>query len=215
MKALGRAGDSTETLLRVGVSACIASSIAADFLMPVFSGGESRPSIQTGDFNELLRDLRSRSLDLVIGEAQPSEQARRGLALELVCRPALVALVPRETTAEPDWANLSLVHYRSSSVYRWEVEAYLEAHGLRPNVVAEVDDAFLMLEAVMRGGYAAFVPTSIAGVAMKERNVTVIGTITPQAAGVYALYPRDDKLQLARAAVTRLIDSTRAGTAQS
>ncbi len=211
VKALGRSAEPPALALRVGVSASMARTVAADFLMPVLTVEKCRPSIHTGEFNEMLRDLRSRDLDLMIGESEPAELARAGLAVELICRPPLVAVVLPDIEPRDDWKNLSLLEYRTSSVYHWEVETYLHTHGLRPNVMGELDDAFLMLEAVLRGGFVAFVPKSIARAALADKKVKTIATITPETAGVYAVYPEGDTLELARTAVARLIESARAG----
>jgi DNA-binding transcriptional LysR family regulator len=94
-------------------------------------------------------------------------------------------------------------------VYHWEVESYLQANNLRPAVMGDVDDAFLMLESVLRGGLVAFVPKNIARQALAEHKLHILGELTPTAAGVYAIYPANNSLQLARIAVERLIDNAR------
>jgi LysR family transcriptional activator of nhaA len=209
VKALGQNTSPQEVVLRVGASASMARTIAADFLIPVLSVEECRPSIRTGDFNDMLRELRSRDLDLVIGETEPAELARAGLTVELICRPSLVAIAPPDMQPREDWQNVALLEYRTSSAYRWEVEKYLHTHGLRPNVMGELDDAFLMLEAVQRGGFVAFVPKSIARPAIREQRVKVLATISPETVGIFAVYPEADTLQFARTAVARLIDGAR------
>lgn len=211
VKTLGRVVDPPDISLRVGISASMARTIAADFLMPVLTVDGCRPSIRTGDFHEMVRDVRARELDLVLGETEPAEASRSGLAIELVYRPTLVAIGLPEIEAREDWQNLSLLEYRSSSAYHWEVEKYLTDHGLKPNVMGEVDDAFLMLEAVLRGGFVAFVPRSVARDAIKHGKVKALVSLTTESAGVYAMYPAADSLQVARTAVERLIASARSG----
>lgn len=211
VKALGQAADTPDITLRVGVSAGVARTIAADFLMPVLTVEGCRASIRTGDFNEMLRDVRSRELDLVIGETEPAEVARAGLEVELIYRPDLVAVVLSDIDPRPDWKNLSLLEYRTSSVYHWEVEKHLRLHALEPTVVGELDDAFLMLEAVLRGGFVAFVPRSVARAALRQNAVKALGTLVPASAGVFAVYPMGETLQLARKAVDRLIENARSG----
>jgi LysR family transcriptional regulator, transcriptional activator of nhaA len=211
VKALGKPAEPPKVMLRVGVSASMARTVAADFLMPVLAVDECRPSIHTGDFHEMLRELRSAELDLVIGETEPADLARAGLAVELICRPSLVAVVLPEIEPRSDWKNLSLLEYRSSSVYRWEVEGYLQANGLSPTVMGELDDAFLMLEAALRGGFVAFIPLGIARAAIAQGRVKALATIVPEAAGIYAVYPEGDKVQLARKAVAKLIESAHSG----
>lgn len=208
VKALGKSSEPPELVLRVGVSASMSRTVAADFLMPVLLVEGCRPSIHTGEFNDMLRELRARELDLVIGETEPAELARAGLVVELIHRPPLVAVVRTEVDPEQDWRNLSLLEYRTSSVYRWEVESHLHMSGLRPEVTGELDDAFLMLEAVVRGGFVAFVPQSIARNAVLDGRVKVLATINPETAGIYAVYPEEDALKMARTVVERLIAGT-------
>jgi len=209
LASLGRSSDGEEARLRVGVSVSLARSIEADFLIPVLTGSEYRASIQTADFGELLRELRSRNVDLVIGETAPSGVARRGLTIDQICRPELVALVADEAQPTSDWNNLALLHYSTTSVYRSEVDAFLQREGLRPMLAGYSDDAYLMLDAVLHAKYAAFVPRSLARDAIRERRVKVVASVVPEMAAVYAIYPDDDKLLVARAAVTRLIEGAR------
>jgi LysR family transcriptional activator of nhaA len=209
VEALGRDAQPQPVSLRVGVSAAMARTITADFLMPVLTVERCLPSIRTGDFNELLRDLRSHELDLVVGETEPTEVARAGLALELVYRPSLVAISVPTLEPRDDWNDVSLLAYRSTSVYHWEVESYLRDKGLRPTIMGELDDAFLMLEAVVRGGFVAFVPKTVAAEAIRQKRVKALATLSPTSAGIHAVYPEKEALDLARTAVERLIENAR------
>ena len=195
--------------LRVGVSSAMSRTIATDFLMPVLAVEGCHPSIRVGDFNDLLRELRSHELDLVVGETEPLDLPRSKLEVALVHRPVLVAVARPEIEPRPGWENLSLLDYRPASIYHWEVDAYLKENGLRPRFVGEVDDAFLMLEAVMRGGFVAFVPRSVARDALKLGRVRAIATLTPATAGVHAVFHAGDTLDLARRAVEQLIANAR------
>jgi LysR family transcriptional regulator, transcriptional activator of nhaA len=209
VEALGRSVEPVGITLRVGVSAAMSRTVAADFLMPVLTVEHCHPSIRTGDFNELLRDLRSRELDLVVGETEPLEASRIGLEVTLIYRPVLVAIGSPSIEPREDWSNLSLLEFRTTSAYHWEVETYLREKGFRPKLMGELDDAFLMLEAVTRGGFVTFVPRSVAREALRSNRVKQLASLAPNSVGVYAIYPADDTLQLARTAVDRLIENAR------
>jgi LysR family transcriptional activator of nhaA len=209
VEALGQAGAPAVVALRVGVSAATSRTIAADFLMPVLTVERCRPSIRTGEFTDLLRDLRSHELDLVVGEGEPLEAARSGMEIALIHRPVLVAILRPDIEPRDDWQNLSLLEYRTASVYYWEVDNFLKEKGLRPTSIGELDDAFLMLEAAARGGFVAFVPRSVARQAIKSGRVKALATLAPVTAGVHAVYHASDTLQLARTAVEKLIESAR------
>lgn len=207
--SLGHNGVPPYITLRVGVSAAIARTVAADFLMPVLQVEDCRPSIRTGEFTDLLRDLRSHELDLVVGESAPLDPAG-DFEIAEIHRPALVAIVHPRHEPLSDWQNLSLLEYRPASAYYWVVEGYLKEHGLRPSPAGELDDAFLMLEAVANGAFVAFVPWGVAREAARAGRVKVVATLPPNPAGVHAVYHSDGKLQLARIAVERLIANSRA-----
>jgi LysR family transcriptional activator of nhaA len=209
VEALGRTIDPVGVTLRVAVSAAMARTVAADFLMPVLTVEQCRPVIRTGEFNELLRELRAREVDLVVGESEPLDVARAGLEVALVDRPTLVAIASPAIEPQEDWSNLPLLEFRAASVYHWEVERYLQDKGLRPKPMGELDDAFLMLEAVIRGGFVAFVPRSVAREAIRQQRVKVLATIPLSNAGVYAVYLTEGESQLVRAAVAQLIESVR------
>ena len=212
VEVLGKSESPPMVLLRVGVSAAISRTIAADFLMPLLTVENCRPCIRAGDFAELMRDLRSNQLDLVIAETEQRDATGGGIQSSLVSRPTLVAVTSPDVQPRDSWENLALLEYRASSAFHWEVEAFLKEKDLRPKCAGELDDAFLMLEAVIRGGFAAFVPFSVARSALRENKVRTVATIQSQEAGIYALYPSEDRFQLARQAVERLIDAAREGS---
>ncbi len=209
VRALGRASDPPPIALRVGISASVSRSIAADFLMPVLSLDECRPVIRSSDAMELFRELRAHELDLVISDTQPVDAASRGLEVVSLHKPRLVAIASTDVTPCADWNNLALLEHRASSSYRWEVDTYLEEHGLRPNGVAELDDAFLMLEAVARGGFVAFVPRSVARDALAINRVKVLAELESGSAAVYAMYHTAEGGDLARRAVEVLANHAR------
>jgi LysR family transcriptional activator of nhaA len=209
VEALGQTSTSPATTLRVGVSSAISRTMAADFLIPILTVEQCKPSIRTGDFNELLRDLRSHDLDLVLGETEPLNGVASGLESVLVYRPTLIAIAPPGVEPRDNWENLSLLEYRPSSVFHWEIDAFLKERNLLPTCVGELDDSLLMLEAVRRGSFVAFIPRSIARSALKERAVRRIATLPAASVGVHAIFHATDTQQLVRAAIDKLIEGAR------
>lgn len=209
VRALGRSNDAPPLSLRIGVSSSISRAIAADFLMPVLSLDECRPVIRVHDSLDLFRELRARELDLVISDSEPADIKSRGIEMITLHRPQLVAIVATEVDPSKDWSELSMLEHRPSSSYRWEVDTYLQTQELRPQGAAELDDAFLMLEAVARGRFVAFVPRSVARDAITARRVKVIAELPPGSAAVHALFHSADGVDLARKAVDLLAEHAR------
>jgi LysR family transcriptional activator of nhaA len=205
IEALGRSPLPVPRTLRVGVSAAVSRTIATDFLLPLFSLEGCLPSIRSGEYTDLLRDLRSHDLELVLCEAEPSGPAARGLSAEAIQRPRLVAVAAPNVELTPSWEGVPLIQYRASSAYRWEVEAYLDDHDLSPRLVAEADDALMMIEAAARGGGVAFVPRGVARDAVAAGRVKMIAELDVGSAAIYALYHEADTPELAALAVRKLL----------
>lgn len=207
--ALGHEGSATPITLRVGVSSAVSRTIAADFLTPVLTFEGCQPSVRIGDFTHLLRDIRAHEIDLLICETEPVEAARPNIEIALIHRPLLMAIASPDIEPRENWENLSLLEYRPASAYHWEVDNFLRQRGLRPRVLGELDDAFLMLEAVVRGGFVAFVPESVARPAVKLGRIKILTKIRPESAGVFALHHSADSTDLAKSAVEKLIANAR------
>jgi LysR family transcriptional activator of nhaA len=208
-EALGHAKRELPTSLRVGISGAIGRTATADLLMPLLAFDDCLPTIRTGETIELLREVRASELDLVLCESEPAAPAKRGLDATQVAATTLVAVASPGTQVATDWSNLRLVHYRATSAFRWEVEAYLDDHGLRPVTAAEADDAMFMLEASVRPGNVAFVPLSIARDAMTSKRVIALAELAPSQVGVWAVVQDGSSAELARRAVKALADHAR------
>jgi LysR family transcriptional activator of nhaA len=208
-EALGHARRELPTSLRVGISGGIGRTATADLLMPLLALDNCLPTIRTGETIELLRDLRSSELDLVLCESEPVAPAKRGLDTTQVAATTLVAISAPGTQPASDWSNLRLVAYRATSGFRWEVEAFMDERGLRPVVAAEADDAMFMLEAAARPGNVAFVPLSIARDSITANRVTAHAELAPSSVGVWAVVQDGNAADLARRAVRALIDHAR------
>jgi DNA-binding transcriptional LysR family regulator len=211
VQSLGHGEATVPRSLRVGLSGAVARSTTTDFLMPLLAIADCVPTIQLGDAVDLLRALRAAELDLALCESEPPEASRRGLEIAMISKSALVAVGAPQLEPLPDWQNVSLLQYRASSSYRWEVEAFLDANGYRPQIAAEVDDSMFLLEAAARGGHIAFVPRSVARDAVIAGRLRVFAKLEPATGGVYALYSNGNA-DLARRAVEVLIEHVRAAS---
>ena len=210
VESLGHSVSDLPRTLRVGISSAVARSTASDFIMPLLALERCVPSISSADSVELLRALRLNELDLVLCETEPTESQRVGLEVALIDHIKLVAVASPAVAPSADWQNIGLVQYRTSSSYRWDVEAYLDAHGLRPRIAAEADDALFMLEAAARGGYVAFLSRAVIRDAVAAGRLQVLAEIDSSHPSVHAVYPDGAAADLARKAVEVLVAHVKA-----
>jgi len=211
VESLGHDISDLPHTLQVGLSSAVARATSSDFLMPLLALPECVPVIRTGDSVDLLRALRGAELDLALCENEPPQSAKRGLEIAAVAKTMLVAVAPPDLDPGPDWQQAGLIHYRASSSYRWEVEAFLTASKLNPRVAGEADDSMFLVEAAMRGGYVVVVPRSIAREPIASGRLRVLAQFEPSQSGVFALYQDGSNGDVARRAVEVLIKHHSAG----
>jgi LysR family transcriptional activator of nhaA len=194
--------------LRVGIGVGVGRVVATDLLKPLFALEDCVPSIRCGEAADLLRELRSHDLDLLLSESDPGERARPDMQIVAIDHTRLVAITSAAQDPQASWADSALVHYRPSSPYRFAIDSYLDDKNLHPRVAAETDDALVMLAAVVRGGFLAFVPKAIAREAVASGKVRVLAQLAVDAP-FYALYHDVESSMIARHAVELLVDCAR------
>ncbi|HLL21460.1 MAG TPA: LysR family transcriptional regulator [Kofleriaceae bacterium] len=210
LQALGHDDSALPRSLRIGISGAVGRATSTNFMLPLLALEGCIPSLRGGDGLDLIRDLRSNELDLVLLESEPPLAARKGLEMMELERMKLVAVAEPGLEPAADWQNIGIVQYRATSALRWDVEAYLNDHGLRPKVVGEADDALFLVEAAARGGYVVFVPRSVARDAIATGRLKSLGQVDAAHAGVFALYQDSETADLARRAVAVLIEQIQA-----
>lgn len=208
-QALSETPSDAPLSLKVGTSGTVARATSADFLLPLFAMQDCLPTIRIGETVELLRELRANELDLVLSETEPVESALDGLQHTVIERIPLVAIVAADRKPQAQWEDIGLVQYPATSNFYWEITRFLEANDLRPKIVGEADDPFLLVEASARGGHIAVVPSAAARDAIDAGRVKVIATLESAHAGVHALYQTGNAAELARRAIERLIASAK------
>jgi DNA-binding transcriptional LysR family regulator len=206
VESLGHETNDLPHSLRAGVSSAVARATSSDFLMPLLAVPDCVPVIRTGDSVDLLRALRGAELDLALCENEPPQSAKRGLEIVPIAKTMLVAVAPPDLDPGPDWQQAGFIHYRASSSYRWEVEAFLTARKLNPRVAGEADDSMFLVEAAMRGGYVVVVPKSIAREPIASGRLRMLEQFEPSQSGVYALFQDGSNGDLARRAVEILLE---------
>ncbi|MDQ3333629.1 MAG: LysR family transcriptional regulator [Myxococcota bacterium] len=202
---VGPGSQGVSRMLRIGVSGAIARSTTSDFLLPVCALENCIPSVWTGDTVELLRELRAGMVDLVLCETEPPNALRRGLQVTLIEHTPLVAAAPIDLAPSEDWSDVGLAHYRPTSPYRWEVEAFLEARGLTPRIVVESDDSIFLIEVAIRNRCIAIVPRTAARDALAAGRLRALEEVSSTNVAVHALYQDTVAADLTRRAVEVLL----------
>jgi LysR family transcriptional activator of nhaA len=194
-------------VLRIGVSNSIAREAMPDLLTPLLGIDKCVPSIRVADYVELARDLRNGKLEILLADFEPSKTERRSVECTLVERTQLVAIAHPNVKPNKTWSDVGLLQYRLGTKLRTEVETFLSTRALTPRIAAEADDAWMLLNAVVRTPSAAIVPRQIAYEAITAKRVMELDAFPAEHIGVYALFATG--AEIPTQAVERLVAQTK------
>lgn len=146
--ALARGREDVRAPLKVGVVASVPRLVARRLVEPALAGG-FRLHLHHGPAGQLMGELAAHGVDLVLSDEPPSREPVHAYPhplgsarLALFCTPALKERLAAGFPRSLDGAPMLLP--TAGSAQRRAVDSALSRLGVRPVVVAEVDDSALL-----------------------------------------------------------------------
>lgn len=139
--------------LRIGALATLSRNFQLEFVRPLLAHGNIF-TIRSGRLTDLVADLASFTLDLVLSDVMPSPVESSGVLVHHLGRQAVsvVGQAARHTigqsVADIFTTEAIVLPARPSSI-RIDFDAYIERMQLRPRILAEIDD-MAMLRVIAR-----------------------------------------------------------------
>lgn len=198
--------------LRVGASATLSRNFQHELLRPLLSKSEVELVLRSGSLRELLAQLASHSLDLVLSNAPVHRDANAPWHCRLIAEQP-VSLVGRPTRRRkpfvfPDDLRTTPVLLPSiGSDMRASFDLLLDQAGIRPTIVAEVDDMAMLRLLARESSGVTLVPPVVVKEELSSGKLVIRCTIPQLTESFYAITisrhfsnPLLDKLLRARAA---------------
>jgi LysR family transcriptional activator of nhaA len=152
-------------VLRVGAVATLSRNFQLQWLQPVLAQGGVQVKLLSGRLNELLVQLSSHALDVVLAnEAVPRDKAAGWVSHRIASQPvSLVSRRPRGRGKSAfqfpqDLQGAPLLLPGEHSGMRAAFDLLLEEAGVHPQVLAEVDDMAMLRLLARETGALALVP---------------------------------------------------------
>ena len=136
-------------VLRVGALATLSRNFQIDFLRPVLGQPDSEVILRSGSLAELLHGLETLNLDVVLTNQPPQRDATTPfVSHRLAEQPASLVGTPTRlvgtTNLAERLATLPIILPSTNSSIRIGFDALVAQLGIRPRIVAEVDDMAMM-----------------------------------------------------------------------
>lgn len=156
-------GRRREHVLRVGAVATLSRNFQESFVKPLLGQRDVTLRLQSGSLDELLTRLAGHALDLVLSNRPVQRDAERAWRCRRIARQQ-VSLVGRPRSKAfrfpDDVAGVPLLLPGTDSEIRTAFDTLCEQLGLRPRVLAEVDD-MAMMRLLARDGHAVALLPSV------------------------------------------------------
>jgi LysR family transcriptional activator of nhaA len=160
---LEREADRERRTLRVGVLATLSRNFQIGLLAPLLGRDDTILHIQSGSVVDLIQSLEAHRLDIVLTNSLPARTESSSWVPHTIDEQPVSLIGQPEPTRDADVETLlreeSLVVPTVESGIRLGFDALIERLGIRPDIVAEVDDmAMLRLVTRAHAGLAVIPP---------------------------------------------------------
>lgn len=135
-------------VVRIGAVATLSRNFQRAFLAPLLENEGVSLVLQSGSLGELLAQLRAHTLDVVLANRRVHEDAEHAWRCVRIARQQ-VSLIGHKRRGRPfrfpdDLAKVPLILPSRDSEVRSGFDVLCERYGIRPTIVAEVDDMALL-----------------------------------------------------------------------
>ena len=174
--------EKARRVLRVGSMATLSRNFQLGFLRPLFGRDDVEIVVRSGAFAEMLRALEAHLIDVLLTNAAPPRDAATPWVAHAIAEQPVSLVGPpmtkrRKRSLKELLETEPLVLPAAESSIRAGFDALVNRLGVRPRIVAEVDDmAMLRLLARERIGLAV-VPTIVVRDELEERELVEIAPL--------------------------------------
>ena len=174
--------EKARRVLRVGSMATLSRNFQLGFLRPLFGRDDVEIVVRSGAFAEMLRALEAHLIDVLLTNAAPPRDAATPWVAHAIAEQPVSLVGPpmtkwRKRSLKELLETEPLVLPAAESSIRAGFDALVNRLGVRPRIVAEVDDmAMLRLLARERIGLAV-VPTIVVQDELEERVLVEIAPL--------------------------------------
>lgn len=156
----------TRQVLRIGAVSTLSRNFQENFVKPLLSRSDVELVLQSGSLDELLQRLRVHTLDVVLSNRRVHADANHPWRCRSIARQP-VSLVGKPRSKKRafrfphDLAEVPLLLPSRDSDIRAGFDLLCEQHGLRCQVLAEVDDMALLRLLARDSGAVALLPSVV------------------------------------------------------
>lgn len=186
----------SRAVLRVGAVATLSRNFQLGWLLPMLQGQQVQIRLVAGQLRDLLAQLATHALDVVLSnEAAPRDSSAGWVSRRIAQQPVSLVSKPPRRGARPfqfpqDLDGQPLLLPSEESAVRPAFDLLLEEAGVRPQVLAEVDDMAMLRLLARQTGALTLVPPVVVRDELQAGTLTERCTIPKLHENFYAITTR-------------------------
>ena len=170
----------TVEVLRVGALSTLSRNFQIEFLEPLQGRENTSLTIRSGNLADLLAHLEAHRLDVVLTNiSPPRDSATPWIVRPLASQPVSVVGYPERQVAgrslEATLAQEPIIVPTLETAVRSGFDTFCDQHGIRPSIVAEVDDMALIRVLARRNFGVAVAPAIVVRDELKSGQLVELG----------------------------------------
>lgn len=183
------------SVVRVGAVATLSRNFQVGFLKPVLNHPEAEVVVRTGSLRELLAQLKAHALDLILANQAVPRDAETPWFSRLLDEQEACLVAHGRTTRwrrfrfPQDLEGRRIVLPTAENNLRGAFDALLERAGVRPVVVAEVEDMAMLRLLARESDALALVPRVVVADELKSRVLVEVFRVPGLREAFYAITP--------------------------
>jgi LysR family transcriptional activator of nhaA len=183
-------------VLRVGALTTLSRNFQIEVLKPLAARDDVALVLRAGTMRELLAGLDAHTLDVVLANSAPRRDARQAFETRLLDRQPVSLVARRAPRRVPrfrwpeDVRGLPLLLPSLESDIRAGFDRILEQAGIRPTVLAEVDDMAMLRLLARESRAAALVPPIVVRDELRSGVLVELARVPDLAEDFHAIVPK-------------------------
>lgn len=163
-RAVQRGASLKGTVREIGVSHSVSRFHAVGLFVPLFRRRDLRIRVRRGNYTHLVQALLRQDIDILVTDDSTAEI--KGVVRTPIHEPEYHLVCGRKLYQQcisggESVDSLPFIHYTQDFGIRAVIDHYFDEMNMEPQVLAEVDDTDIMVEAVTEGLSAAVLPKEI------------------------------------------------------
>ncbi|MCB0369852.1 MAG: LysR family transcriptional regulator [Bdellovibrionales bacterium] len=193
LKGMVKTKKQNKDQVRIGITSMVSKSFTFKALLSLFKSRNFSPYIIESSFEFLLKELRSKKIDIILSEALLNQSSIEGVQSTSLGSNEYVFVTSKKHKGKikgfpKGIEDLPFFSYTLDNNIRWEIEYFFKLNGIELEIIGEADNIEIQKSAILSGICFAALPIWAVEEEVKNGKLIILGHISHYVPHVIASY---------------------------